>query len=66
MSNVDSDYYRSRDSLPASSDTCLELAEYLDKLKQMQKDAKVELNRFYSPREIYTQPNDINTTELAN
>ena len=66
VSNANSDYSGSRDNSPAGLDNIRELAEYLDELKKIHEDVRAELEGFYSSKELFTHPDELEPTELAN
>ena len=66
MNNDNLDYPGSRKNSPGISDNIPELTEYLYEVDQMPADVRSKIEGFSSPREIFTNTNEIDSTELAN
>ena len=65
-SNGKSDYIESCKNLPASSENMPEIVGHISKLEQMHEFAAVNIRDFSQPRELFTQPDEVNPTDISN
>ena len=65
-SDGNSDYINSCKNLPASSVNTPEIAGHISEIEQLHEVAVVEIGEFYQLRELFTHPDEVDPTELAN
>ena len=64
-STSDLDYVELCKSSPTSSASTPELEGHVHELQHMHRVATVDLEEFTQPTELFTQPNELNPTEIA-
>ena len=66
VSDTKSDYSKSIKSSPASSENCTYPEAQIHELEKMHEEIRAELEDISSPRVLFSQPHELNRTELAN